>query len=196
MSKNYEKENYEKELIKIISQQEWLMNALKVVKNLNLPDWYIAAGAIRNTVWNYFHGFPTESNQNDIDVVYYDSADLQSKNEKIIEEKLKSKLNLNWEVVNQARAHLFKQDSGKIRPAAKNSYDALTYWTETPTSIGIRLEKNGKFTICAPHGLNDLMKMKVRPPPPPYQDLILYKTRMKEKKWKKIWPKLQIFDLD
>ncbi len=41
---------YEAKLIQIIRQQGWLMGALKNVRDLKLPDWYIAAGAIRNTI--------------------------------------------------------------------------------------------------------------------------------------------------
>jgi len=182
------------QFIEIITHQDWLIETLRDVRSLNLPGWYIAAGAIRNTVWNYFHDYPTKSNQNDIDVVYFDLKDMKGNKEKIYEEKLKQiNSDLNWEVVNQARAHLFKQSPNFTRTPAKSSCDAIAYWSETPTCIGVRLEDNDSLTICSPHGLTDLMDLVVRPVPKPYQDLFLYRKRIAEKNWNKTWPNLKIF---
>ena len=75
-------------LIEIMQQQPWLMDALKSVRDLQLPDWYIAAGAIRNTVWNYLHGYPTTHNQKDVDVVYFDLSDMKGKRENSSEQIL------------------------------------------------------------------------------------------------------------
>ena len=183
---------YETKLIQIIRQQDWLMGALKIVRDLKLPDWYIAAGAIRNSVWNYLHNLPTTSHQQDVDVVYFDSSDMNGEREKSSEEILRNKLpNLKWEVVNQARGHLFEHGQ-KERPPAKSSCESIAYWSETPTCVGVRLEDDDSFTICAPHGLDDLMNLVVKPIPQPYQNLFLYQERIAEKKWDKFWPKLKI----
>jgi len=100
---------YEKEIIQIIRKQDWLMGALRDARDLRLPDWYIGAGAIRNTVWNYLHGMPTTSHQQDIDVVYFDSFDMKGEREKSSEDILiKKSPNLKWDIVNQARGHLLK----------------------------------------------------------------------------------------
>jgi hypothetical protein len=173
----------------IIKQQGWLMNALRDVRDLKLPDWYLAAGAIRNTLWNYLHNYPTTYNQKDIDVAYFDILDMNGKREKLSEELLKEKSpNLKWEVVNQARGHLFNP----LRPRVNSSGESIAYWSEIPTCIGIKLEINDALTICSPHGLDDLMSLIVRPIPPPYQELSLYRQRINEKQWEKFWPKLKI----
>lgn len=180
----------DKKLIQIIKQQDWLMSALSNVRDLKLPDWYIAAGAIRNTVWNYLHSYSTTPYQQDIDVVYFDVSDMNGEKEKASEVILKKKSpNFHWEVVNQAKAHLFEHGP---KLAVKSSCESIAYWSETPTCVGIRLEKNERFTICAPHGLNDLLNLIVRPVPKPYQDLILYKERIRNKNWNKFWPQLKI----
>ena len=180
-------------LISIIKKQSWLMKALKDVRKLKLPDWYIAAGAIRNTVWNYFHGYPTTSNHNDVDVVYFDAKDMKGTKEKIFEQKLR-KVNphLNWEIINQARTHLFECQLGKLRPAVKSSCESIAYWSETPTCIGIRLEDDNSLTICSPHGLYDLLHLIVHPIPLPNRNISLYKKRVSGKNWSTIWPKLKI----
>lgn len=181
---------HEEKLVQIIRQQGWLMEALKEVHDLKLPDWYIAAGAIRNTIWNHLHNFQTNGYQQDIDVVYFDSSDMDGEGEKISEDILKkSSPNLKWEVVNQARAHLFKK--GPPHPP-KSSCESIAYWSETPTCVGIRLEDDGRITVCAPHGLTDLMNLIVRPVPRPYQNLSLYRKRAGEKRWEEFWPKLKI----
>lgn len=169
------------------------MEALTDVRNLKLPDWYIAAGAIRNTIWNHFHHYPTTLHQKDIDVAYFDISDMVGKQEKISERILRTKSpSLKWEVVNQARAHLFKQALSVKRQPATSSSESIAYWSETATCVGVRLEKDNSFTICAPHGLDDLMNLVVRPVPKPYQDLSLYRQRVQGKKWDHIWPRLRI----
>ena len=38
----------EKDIIKIIEEDKWMMNILKIAQDLNLPNWMIGAGFIRN----------------------------------------------------------------------------------------------------------------------------------------------------
>ena len=184
--------DYKKRFKEIILGQEWFLDALRSVRGLDLPDWYIAAGAVRNTVWDALHNF-SRTVLKDIDVVYFDSSDIEGLREKDSEAKLR-KLNdsINWEVVNQARGHLFQQGYEKTRLPVSSSCESIAYWSETPTCVGVRLEKDDSLTICAPHGLTDLMELRVRPIPEPYRDLSLYKSRINEKRWEKKWPKLQI----
>lgn len=187
--------HHETTLIQIVRKQDWLMEALKAVRDLSLPDWYIAAGAIRNSVWNYLHGRPTTSHQQDIDVIYFDSSDIHGGREKSSEKILGQKLpTLKWEVVNQARGHLFRHGQ-MMRPPVNSSCESIAYWIETPTCVGVRLEDDEGFTICAPHGLDDLMRLVVRPVPMPYQNLSLYQERVTKKNWSELWPKLIIEQL-
>lgn len=185
--------NYQELLLQIIKMQDWLMEAFRNVRDLELPDWYIAAGAIRNTVWNHLHSYDTKHHQRDIDVAYFDANDMNGELEKISEEKLKIKLpHLKWEVINQARAHLFDYEWRGNRPPVNSTCESIAYWSETPTCAGIRLEADNQFTICAPHGLDDLMNLVVKPIPLPFQNLLLYRKRIQEKQWHQTWPKLNI----
>jgi hypothetical protein len=170
------------------------MDELRNVQDLNLSDSYIAASAIRNTIWNYFHDYPATFNQKDIDVIYFDLNDMKGEREKISKELLTAKSpNLKWDVVNQARVHLLNYSSNFSKPA-KSSCEAIAYWVETPTCVGVGLREEEGIVIRAPHGLDDLMNLVVRPVPPPYQNLPLYRQRMAEKKWITIWPKLTIIN--
>ena len=186
--------DYQQRLISIVEEQAWLMGALKCVRSLDLPDWYIAAGAIRNTVWDSLHKFQKRTPLKDIDVVYFDLEDMNGLIEKDLEEKLRI-LNSSfiWEVVNQARGYLFQHGDEIARPPVNSSCESIAYWSETPTCVGVRLERDDSLTVCAPHGLSDLMELRVKPIPKPYQDLSLYNRRIEEKRWNEQWPKLQIY---
>ena len=65
------KKDYSSQLKEIIRKEKWLMNLLVSVRELGLPDWYLAAGVIRNTVWDVLHGYKKHTPLNDIDVVYF-----------------------------------------------------------------------------------------------------------------------------
>ena len=181
-------ENYKAELITIIRNEPWLMEALEQVRELNLPDWFIAAGAIRNTIWDILHSY-SERHIKDIDVVYFNLNDLGENKDRVAEQKLFVKNGkLKWEVFNQARADLYNTK----RPKPTSSCDSIGYYSETPTCVGVRLEEGGSLTICAEYGLADLMNLIVRPIPKPKQDLELYAERVASKQWQEIWPKLEI----
>ena len=94
--------------------------------------------------------------------------------------------------MNQARVHLFEQNKNMKNKQAKSSSDSIAYWSETATCVGVRLEDDESLTICAPHGVDDLMNLVVAPVPKPYQDLELFRRRVAEKKWNVIWPRLKI----
>ncbi len=180
----------EKQLEEIIRAEDWLMECLKAVRDLELPDVYIAAGAIRNTVWNVLHDFPGDANQKDIDVVYFDPNDSVEREEEL-EKTLKQKISQQeWEVKNQAHTHKLKCTNS--RKPASSSTDSIAYWPEIPTCIGARLEINDSITITAPYGLEDLFNLIVTPIPEPKQNIELYKMRYHKKQWQKTWPKLKI----
>jgi hypothetical protein len=181
--------DYEQELKSIISKEKWLMNLLILARGLVLPDQYIAAGAIRNLVWDVLHGFDKRTPLNDIDLVYFDSSDISPEKDLNVYEYISVlEPGVNWNIFNQARSHI----KNKSRNQVYSTIEGISYWSETPTCVGARLENDDSLTICAPHGLTDLMELRVRPIPKPYQNLDLYKKRIEEKKWDEIWPRLII----
>lgn len=48
--------SYEQCIIELIKSDELRMRALYSARALNLPDWLIAAGFVRNLVWDYLFG--------------------------------------------------------------------------------------------------------------------------------------------
>ena len=95
------------ELIRMMKTYENLARDLDLVRQLELPHWYIAAGYVRNFVWDQLHGYPSPTPLNDIDVIYYDNANLNEAHEKELEAWLNQKTDSSiWSVKNQARMHL------------------------------------------------------------------------------------------
>ena len=68
-------EQYET-FIKIIEKNKDLMLILDYVAKLKLPNFYIAAGSIFQTIWNYYDGKELNFGIKDIDIIYYDKSDL------------------------------------------------------------------------------------------------------------------------
>ncbi|MFH1325201.1 MAG: nucleotidyltransferase family protein [archaeon] len=179
--------DYKKEFIEIIKNDNFLTELLKIVRELDLPDWFVVAGVVRNRVWDFLHGYGQNTELRDVDVIYFDNSKFNSEEDKRIEKKLREKRNdIEWDVFNQARRHLKNQKS------VNSSEEALFYYSETANCIGVRLNKDGSFFVCAPYGFEDLMNLIVKPVPEPYQNMELFNLRTKEKGWFEKWPKLKL----
>ena len=180
--------NYENQLIDIIKNDITIMSILEAVDELNLNDAWVSAGLIRNKVWDVLHNSKTPIN--DIDVIYFDSADTSWETEKSLEQKLEAFLqNQPWSVKNQARMHM---KNGF--PPYSSSYDGVAHFTEIPTAIAVRLQNN-ELEVMAPYGLEDLFN-KIVQPTPYFQKgsefHSIYSKRMQEKEWDKTWKDLLI----
>lgn len=184
--------SHEQQLEQIIRNEAWLMDLLRVARDCHLNDWFIAAGAIRNTVWDVLHGYQHRTPLADVDLVHFDHSTLDHKQDLAIWKRLtKSVPEQTWNVVNQARGHIM----APWKPQVHSTTASIAYWSETPTCVGARLNEDDSIDICAPHGLDDLMNLRVRPVPEPYQNLELYRERIAKKRWKETWPKLDIEDV-
>jgi uncharacterized protein len=176
-------------LIRIMQTDDNLMRDLNLVRQLSLPDWCIAAGYVRNYVWDYLHSYTSRTPLNDVDVLYYDPNDLREESEKKYETILKNNLQeYNWSCKNQARMHVRNHDKPYI-----SVVDAMKRWPETVTAVGIRLDKNMNIEIVAPHGLEDLFELVIRRSPY-YKDKHYFYTRIQSKKWLETWPRLQLIE--
>ncbi|MCW3174075.1 nucleotidyltransferase family protein [Shewanella subflava] len=121
-------------------QDDMRMQALaacaEVFKRLNIADWAIAAGFVRNFFWDKLHGFTTSA-LNDIDVIYFCACDLSEDTERLIQQTLNEIVALNWSVKNQARMHTRNGDAPYLC-----CLDAMTYWPEKQTAVAVKLVDN------------------------------------------------------
>jgi len=158
------------------------------VESLNLPDCWIGAGFVRNTVWDVLHGRAIDASQlSDVDVVYLDPAEASEERDAALERRLQVlKPGLSWQVRNQARMHHRNGDA-----SYRSTLDAIAHWPETATALAARTIR-GRVEVIAPHGIEDLIGLIVRPTPAFAHKLPIYWERIKIKQWASRWPRLTI----
>lgn len=156
------------ELIFILKKNHPLMEMLEYIAELRLPNFYIAAGCVFQTVWNYQDGRDLNYEVKDLDVIYYHPEDLSidtdMKYYEMIQEYARShSIPYEVDVSNEARMHLWKEkkESEKVLPY-QNSEDAIGRWIATVHAIGITLE-DGNIKVYAPYGLSDIFSRTIRP---------------------------------
>lgn len=182
---------YYKELTNIIYSNEWLMKVLRTSRECDLPDWFVAAGAIRSIVWDKLHGYKDPTLISDVDVIFYDRNDLTQERDRKAEVELFSYMPIvKWDAKNQAAVHLWYKDvyGFSIEPIL-SSEDAINRWS--PASIGVRLLLDDSLFIYAPYGLEDLFEMRFRRNQR-YIPVESFLEKVKKSAIKEKWPMAQI----
>jgi uncharacterized protein len=138
---------------------------------LQLPDWYVAAGFLRNAIWDILHEKHSRTPLNDVDVVYYDPADLRPCTEHELEVALQNdRPGINWQIRNQARMHI---PNG--HPPYRDAEHAMAHWPEIPTCVDVRIEGGDSLKVAAPYGIEENWSLRVTPNPVvPYPAALLY----------------------
>ena len=71
--------------------------------------------------------------------------------------------------------------------------DAMRYWPDTATAVGVRLNEQAEIEVAAPFGLDDLFSLVLRPPERfVVEKHSIYANRIHTKNWQATWPKLRI----
>ena len=171
----------------IIAQDPVGMKQLRAVRALDLPDGCVAAGFVRNRVWDHLHGISPPRPPADIDVLFFDPADVSKEREAAYEARLTQLApGLPWQILNQARMHVWKG-----LPPHKSTADAMTFWLETVTAVGVRLEADDSLSVIAPLGVEDLVGLMCRPTAFGRTRRDEYEARIASKRWRELWPKVR-----
>jgi uncharacterized protein len=176
-------------LIAIIERDVRRMEALAIVQRLALPDCWIAAGFVRDAVWDYLHGRHVSPPFGDVDVVWFDRRDLAPTIDRAIEAQLREfDATLDWSVKNQARMHGRNGDK-----PYRSVGEAMTAWPETATAIAIRMGRRGELEINAPLGLDDLFGLRLTPTLA-FCDRkrAIFDERVRSKRWLERYPLLRL----
>src|SRR5689334_15263335 len=111
-------------LARIVLSTGWLVELLQTIRELGPSGAWIAAGAVRDTVWDVLTGRPSTKPYGDVDVVYWAAADTEE-SAALHEERLRSvRPDIEWEVTNQATVHLWHWRQGRRRVAAHANLEA------------------------------------------------------------------------
>lgn len=181
------------QLASIVRASAWFMAALEVARSLHLSSWCIGAGAVRNLVWDHLHEHRVPSSLPDVDVAYFDEADLRPETEQALQAILSARRpDLPWEVTNQASVHLWFEGYFGHPVAPLNSLEeAVASWPEFATSVGVTLREDSSIGVIAPHGLNDLFSIVVRRNPS-RASVETYQRRLTEKRYAERWPRVTV----
>ena len=185
---------------KIIKKNKKLMEVLKVLEeysktNPRFKDYYVGAGSVNQTIFNYLSGNEIDYGIKDFDIVYYDEDLSEEAENKIISELtvVLKNIDVEFDIKNEARVHIwYNKKHGDNRDPYTSVEDAISKWGATITCIGVRLEKNKLISFC-PYGLNDLFSMTIRPVKV-YFTKEAYDSRCE--RWLKKWPNLNIIGWD
>lgn len=150
----------EERLRSIIRNCEWF-ETLSSIRNLSLPDCWLAGGAIRNTVWQHLYGSSCQLKIKDLDVLFYDenSGRPFEKSHKAYLENLHG----GWvfDVKNQSSFGHWRDWHFSF----SDSKDGIKHFLHTATAVGIRLNDKEEIEIYAPYGLEDLFTGTIKRTP-------------------------------
>jgi uncharacterized protein len=161
--------------------------------DLGMSDWYLTAGGVFQTVWNHLDGRDLLAGIKDYDLFYFDGTDLgyAAEDRKIRQaEVLFGDVEAAVELRNEARVHLWYEDRFGVPGVPFTSCaDAIDHFASTTCCVGITRSPTGELQVYAPHGLDDLFSMVLRPNP------ILAPREVYEAKaarWQREWPALTV----
>ncbi|HEY9774777.1 MAG TPA: nucleotidyltransferase family protein [Planktothrix sp.] len=150
----------EAEFIEIVSNSI-IARVLPVIVAARLPHWWLAGGAVRNTVWKHLFGDECNLRINDFDVAFFD-ADGDRQQELDAKQIMETNFpGYKFDVKNQASFAVWRPG----RRTFSSCEDGVGSWLHTATAVGVRIEDNGEHAIFAPYGLSDLFEGIVRPTP-------------------------------
>ena len=143
---------------------------LQRLQALGLPDAWLVAGCLFQSVWNQHSGRPAEAGVKDYDIFYCDIADLSEQAEAAVNQRVQAAmagLGLAIDVKNQARVHLwYPQRFGHpYDRALLRSKDGMDRFLVKCTCVGLRPYGQGSLELYAPNGLGNLYDGILEPNP-------------------------------
>ncbi|MEM7378343.1 MAG: nucleotidyltransferase family protein [Pseudomonadota bacterium] len=170
--------------LRLVAAHPLRRRALDAVAALGLPDCWLAAGFVRNAVWDSQYGVATVGM--DLDVVYFDPACATAAADRDFESHLQQRCpGLRWSVKNQARMH-----ARHGHAPYRSSVDAMACWPERQTAVAARLDRRGVLEGLAVFGFRAVFNGRVeRNPRCAHRP---YRTRCREKRWAERWPGLSV----
>ncbi|MBW4680889.1 MAG: nucleotidyltransferase family protein [Microcoleus vaginatus WJT46-NPBG5] len=134
---------------------------LPAISLLNLPNWWLAGGAVRNTVWKSLFGDECQLIINDFDIAFFDALGDR-------DQELAAKATLTaqfpdykFDVKNQASFARWRAGSRVYN----STEDGVSDWLHTATAVGVRLDEQGQWQFFTPYALDDIFNGIIRPTP-------------------------------
>lgn len=123
--------------------------------DLALPDGWLVAGCLFQTVWNLRSGAAPEAGIKDYDLFYFDAGDTSEAGERRVQARVDDALGdlgITVEASNQARVHLWYESYfGHPYEALRSARDGIDRFLVPATCVGVRPGE-----LYAPNGLSML----------------------------------------
>ena len=179
------------EILDSFRENQDMMAILTIIRDLELNDSWLAAGSVRNFIWNLLSDKPDFDRDTDVDVIFFD-PDVSYEETLAIERQLKKDFpQYQWELKNQVYMHQHSPHT----PPCRNSCDAMSKYPERCTAVGLRLQADATLELFAPYGLEDILDFQVRPTPHFLENqdrMQLYQQRLSKKNWRVKWENLTV----
>jgi hypothetical protein len=165
---------------------------LDELHRLALPDAWLVAGCLAQTVWNALTDRRIDHGISDYDAFYF-APDTSWEAEDAVIRKLHEQLGhlgAKIEIRNQARVHLwYPGKHGLPYPPLMRATDGIDRFLTQNTQIGVRRAGDG-HEVYAPHGFDDIAGLIVRPNRAPNFSAANYAE--KAARWQALWPELTV----
>jgi uncharacterized protein len=179
-------------LIEAVLRNRAIQIILQRLPEFGLPDAWLASGSVIQTVWNVLTGRAPDYGIKDYDILYFDDDTSWEAEDAIIRRVAAavSDIRVSVELRNQARVHLwYPSKFGIAYPPLQRATQGIDRFLALAAQIGIRPAKKN-YDLYAPHGLDDLSTLTIRPNLCPNFSAPLYEA--KAAAWKARWPELTI----
>jgi uncharacterized protein len=180
------------ELERIVRLNPAVAAILERMERLALPDCWLAAGALFQTVWNVLSERDPQAGIRDYDLNYFDASDLSWEAEDAAITAAMTQLNgieAEIEIRNEARVHLWYEEKfGVPCPPYRSTRHAISTFPNCSSCVGMRVV-DGRCQVFAPFGLTDLFRMTTRPNPALAPESVY---TAKTERWAREWPALTV----
>jgi hypothetical protein len=192
-----------RQLEDLVRSSPWMMEVLRAVRDCDPPDWWVGGGVLRDLVWDRLHrGAFDPAVVKDVDVAFFDAADLRPERDEAVERALVARLpGVRWDAKNQAAVHTWypRRFGVAVEPLA-SAADGVATWPETATAVAVRLQRRpsagepgGRLLVTAAHGVDDLLGLVWRRNPRRVT-VAEYRRRLAAKRVAERWPKVVVAD--
>jgi uncharacterized protein len=162
-----------------------------------LPDAWLVAGCLTQSVWNGLTDRPVGYGISDYDIFYFD-PDVSWEAEDAVIGRVQARLGhlgAKVEIRNQARVHLwYPAKHGRPYSPLTRSTDGIDRFLTVNTQVGIRRSADGGYEVYAPRGLADIAQMIVRPNRTANFSAANYVA--KAARWKALWPEITVLEAE
>jgi hypothetical protein len=179
------------DFLAIVERNPVVVEVLRRAEALALPDWYLTAGCLFQTVWNVLDGQDPTRGIRDYDLFYFDADPSWEAENAVIERAAQAfdQCGGEVEVRNEGRVHLWYEDHFGVpcRPYP-SSAAAIDSFAAQACCVGVRLDR-GRYDVYAPFGFDDLFDFVMRPNPVQAPRAVY---EAKAARWVELWPRLTV----